>query len=920
MTAAARTASAGLSDARRPHLPRSAGGRRAPRRRSPSRWWQRWALAGLVTGAASLVAIPQGAAATALIATTLAGVGVAGYAADGGIASGSAANAPTGLAVDSTGDLFIADTASNRIRMVPATSGTYYGQTMTAGDLYTIAGNGTACSTHTVAGCSYDGPATSAELDKPDGVAVDSTGDVFVADTANNWVAMLAASSGTNYGISMTANSIYVVAGTGTACSTHSVAGCSYNATATSAKLDAPHSVAVDGAGDVVVADTSNNWVGVLAEDSATLYGISMTASSIYVVAGTGTACSTHSVAGCSYNATATSARLASPAGVAVDGAGDLLVADTANNWVGMLAAASGTNYGISMAADRIYVVAGTGTACVSHNVRGCHYGGAATSAKLSAPAGVALDGAGDLFVSDPPDSWVSLVASGSRTLYGTAATANSIYVVAGTGTACSTHTVAGCSYDAPGTSALLDAPSGIAVDGSGDLIVADTSNQWLGMLAASAVTRFGVAMTVGDIYDVVGTGTAGYYGDGGYASSTPFNAPAGVAIDQTGDVFVADTANNRIRMIPATSGTFYGEAMTAGVAYTIAGNGSACTTHTVAGCSYNAAATGAELDAPSGVAVDAAGDLFVADTANNWIGMLAAASGTNYGIAMTAGDLYVVAGTGNACSTHTVARCSYNAPATGAALDAPSGVAVDAAGDLFVADTANQWVGMVPKNTGTNFGVSMTAGGIYDIFGTGTACATITGACGDTGSGTTATLNSPADIAVAPSGALVVADKGTDRVRELVSAPLLLDLPSSFTFPNFTLPGVDGVSGGVLSMDLVPSTYSLSTAPWSLAITSTTFSSGGHALSAAATTVGAPISSCDAAFSCTAVAARGGDPTFPFTVPAGAPAPAAATFFSDQSGTGPQTLSFTFQIAIPADAFAGTYTSTWTITDQSGP
>ncbi len=121
---------------------------------------------------------------------------------------------------------------------------------------------------------------------------------------------------------------------------------------------------------------------------------------------------------------------------------------------------------------------------------------------------------------------------------------------------------------------------------------------------------------------------------------------------------------------------------------------------------------------------------------------------------------------------------------------------------------------------------------------------------------------------------------------------------------------------------DVVPSTYSVAGSPWSLTITSTTFTAGAASLPTNATTVSPPIASCDAWFSvCTQVAPVAGDPAgYPFTIPAAASAPAAATFFSDQTGTGPQTLSFPFQMNVPANAKPGVYTSNWTITVQSGP
>ncbi len=128
-----------------------------------------------------------------------------------------------------------------------------------------------------------------------------------------------------------------------------------------------------------------------------------------------------------------------------------------------------------------------------------------------------------------------------------------------------------------------------------------------------------------GDAYDIAGTGTASYTGDGGGAATTTLNAPSGVAVDSSGDVFIADTTNNRVRMVPASSGTYFGQAMNRDSIYTVAGTGTACSTHTPAGCGYTsggspAQATAANLDAPSGVGVDSSGNLYIADTTDNMV------------------------------------------------------------------------------------------------------------------------------------------------------------------------------------------------------------------------------------------------------------------------------------------------------------
>jgi trimeric autotransporter adhesin len=157
-----------------------------------------------------------------------------------------------------------------------------------------------------------------------------------------------------------------------------------------------------------------------------------------------------------------------------------------------------------------------------------------------------------------------------------------------------------------------------VAVDGNGNLVIADRGNWRVRVVAASTGMFCGQAMTAGDIYTVAGTGTAGFSGDGGPATSAELSGPAAVTVDGAGNLVIADTSNtvgvgnDRIRVVATGSGTFYGQAMTAGDIYTVAGNGQN------GFYGDNARATRARLYFPSGVAVDGAGNLMIADTANN--------------------------------------------------------------------------------------------------------------------------------------------------------------------------------------------------------------------------------------------------------------------------------------------------------------
>ena len=132
-------------------------------------------------------------------------------------------------------------------------------------------------------------------------------------------------------------------------------------------------------------------------------------------------------------------------------------------------------------------------------------------------------------------------------------------------------------------------------MDHAGNLVIADTGGDRIRVVARRTGTFYGQAMTAGDIYTVAGDGTAGFSGDGGPATSAELHSPEGVAVDAAGNLVIADTGNNRVRVVAASTGTFYGQAMTAGDIYTVAGDGTG-------GFSGDGGpATGAELDFPAG-------------------------------------------------------------------------------------------------------------------------------------------------------------------------------------------------------------------------------------------------------------------------------------------------------------------------------
>jgi trimeric autotransporter adhesin len=557
---------------------------------------------------------------------------------------------------------------------------------------------------------------------------------------------------------------------------------------ALSAALSQPEGIAVDHAGNVYVADAATNRIRKIATDG-----------SIQTFAGTGAA----GFAG--DGGPATAAQLNQPYGIAIDAAGDLFIADLGNSRVREVTANG-----------NIQTVAGGGTIAAT----GPGQGGAATTVQLMQPRNVAVDGSGSLYISDFGANQVYRVASDGV-----------LSLLAGTGTA---------GFAGVGTSAVmaqLNAPAGLAVDQNDNVYIADSGNNKVrkvyngviitvfntpaptgvaldptGMLWVAGSGYFGTIVqqipsvasardvTVdasgnvyttsggyvleipagGSVTTIAGSGTSpNFGGDGGPATSAQLNAPSGIAVDSSGNWYIADTANNRIRMVDSK-----------GTISTFAGTG------TAGASGDNGPAMAAELNAPHGLAVDSADNLYIADSGNNEIRMITPA-GT---ISTIAGQLnnplsvavdsqltVSIADSGNNRVAQVTASGNVS---TLAKITGVLAVAVDSSGNVVAADASQVWtvsangstaslIGglsspgglafaadgtLLIADTGTNVVRELsTAGVLTAIAGNGTAAFS-----GDGGLALGAELNAPAAVAIGANGALLVADSGNNRIRLL--------------------------------------------------------------------------------------------------------------------------------------------------------
>jgi sugar lactone lactonase YvrE len=590
---------------------------------------------------------------------------------------------PGAVAVDGSGNLYVADSGNSTIRKITP-----------AGVVTTFAGSPGSIG-------SADATGGSARFNRPQGVAADSAGNVYVADTGNNAIRKITPDGAVTtlalgavhlsgpQGVAVDGAGNVYVADTGAADivkitpagEAWSLAGDGTgwaDGAGSSAKFSQPRGVAVDGAGNVYVADMGNNTIRRISAPNV-VTTIAGKAPSFIQDPGVGMSDIEYFPG--STDGTGTAALFCGPQGVAVDRAGNVYVADSGNNTIRRITpagtvttiAGSPPSPSTPSIGSSIYLYGAAGS-----------YGsadGIGKAARFAAPLGVAVDSAGNVYVADTGNDTIrSITPSGAvATLAGTA--------------------IQGAD-DGTGGAAQFFRPVGVALDYARNLYVADAYNH-----AIRKITPAGAVTTL--------AGSPGKAGSAdGTGSAALFNYPEGVAVDGTGNVYVADTYNDTIRKITP-----------AGLVTTLAGS---------PGNAGSADGTGgsARFDCPFGVAVDGVGNVYVGDSSNHEVRRI-----TPTGVVTTLAGSPPIPG-----GSDTLPQ-----------FDAVNGIAADSSGNVYVAsDYALQKV--------TPAGVVTTLAGNAHANGGGNA----------DGAGSAAEFGDAEAVALDGAGNLYVTDLGNNAIRKV--------------------------------------------------------------------------------------------------------------------------------------------------------
>lgn len=598
------------------------------------------------------------------VVSTWAGDGSEGY--QDGAAAQAKLSGPRGLALDGFGNLYVADGLNHRIRKVSQ-----------EGVVTTVAGSGQLGF--------KDGPATSASFNYPTGICIDKSGNLYVADMNNHRLRRISPGG-----------TVSTLAGSGEA--GHQ------DGAGSSAKFNKPSAVLFAPTGQLLVAEAGNHRIRAVGLDA-----------SVSTLAGSGTQ-------GWA-DGPAAQALFSVPVALALDAGGNLLIADSGTHRIRRMAATTkNCDDGSPCTADSCDPKTGQCKHAASAPGVACDDGSACTTGEACDKSGGCMGKVqscddGNVCTTDacnPYNGKCEFGANENKCDDGNLCTLAEqcvagkcvsdivvVQTVAGSGTA---------GYlDGPAASAAFNAPSDVVLDGKGGAWISERNNNRIRRLLPGGV-----------VSTAAGAGTKGYLD--GLATSAQFSGPEDLALDAKGDVLIADTGNHRIRHLSA-----------AGVVSTLAGSG--------APGWQDGAASSAKFNAPSGIALDTNGQLVIADTANNRLRLLSAT-----------GQVSTLAGTGSA---------GFNdGPASQAQLSGPSGLAIDANGVIYFTDSNNHRVRKLAAGT-----VSTVAGG-----GAGFA----------DGPAAQAAFHSPRGLALDPAGGIVVADRLNHRIRHIDAMGVVSTLAGS--------------------------------------------------------------------------------------------------------------------------------------------
>lgn len=635
------------------------------------------------------------------VITTIAGTGVQGFGGDGGAAVAAKLDTPEGLALDATGNLYIADRLNHRVRKMDLASGL----------IRTIAGTGEL-------GFGGDGgPATLAKFIMPRGLALGANGDLYVADSFNFRIRKIDGQTGT----------IVTFAGGGDVVNDN---------LARLVRLGQVADLAVGPDGDLYFSEQGYNRIRVVRSQTGV---VSTLVGSL-----------TQGFSG--DDGPAASALLSNPAAIAIGGGGDLYIADTWNHRIRFVRSNGPT---VALASPASVVTAAAGTASLTIGTAPGDLAWTATSSANWLTLGAASGtGGGTLTLNYAANPGFS-TRIGTVTVNGkaftvrqsgaTVTTASQLVTLRGTASSAalgvtvspsttpwnavssaSWLTVPGQTYTGVSLLVLNYSANPLPVARMATITVGNKRVVFVQAAADGTLSPWG-PQTAGSIRSIAGNGTDGFGGDGGPATQAQFGFPGAVAVDGSANLYIADPENHRVRKVNALTG----------VITTIAGTG-------IAGNSNGGAATAAQLFSPNGVAVDAAGNVYIADTGNNRICRVVAANGT----------IETVAGTGLAGSA------GDGGAATAALLYSPRSVAVDDGGNVYVADSFNSRIRRIEAGSGT----------ITTVAGTG-----VNGFGGDGIPGDSSAISFPEGVATDPGGNVLFAELGNGRVRRVDMATGLI-------------------------------------------------------------------------------------------------------------------------------------------------